>query len=263
MPHKNHFKVNILGSGTSTGVPVIGCSCEVCTSFNPKDHRTRSSIYIENKANNKKILIDATPDLRAQFLNNKITTTDYLLFTHTHADHCHGFDDLRPLFFNKTAKPIKVWATETHLEELQRRFFYIFQQTGYRGITPILDTLNHEQVKEEFSSLDFEYYSLPHGLTESTAFRWGNFAYATDFKQFPKAIIEAWKGKIEVMIASGIMYKSHHSHSSIPETVALFEELGVKQGYITHISHVVLHERDSQKLPPHIQFAYDGQVIDF
>ncbi len=258
---KNNFEIIILGSGTSTGVPVVGCECEVCQSTNPCDKRMRSSIFLTNKQTNKKILIDTTPDLRTQLLNNKINSTDYLLFTHTHADHCHGFDDLKPLFFYKETKPIKVWATKIHIKELKQRFSYIFQQTGYQGIVPILHEMGEDELQNEFKEQDFEYFSLPHGLTQSTAFRWGNFAYATDFKSFPEPLIKSWKGKIDIMVASGIMHKSHHSHSSVSETVELFKKLEVKQGYITHISHKVSHEKDSQNLPSHIKFAYDGMII--
>ena len=110
--------------------------------------------------------------------------------------------------------------------------------------------------------MDFEYQSLPHGGTETTIFRWGDFVYATDFKKFSSSLIKAWKGKIRVMVASGVMFRPHHSHSSIQETLELFNELKVEKGFITHMSHMVSHEKDSKNLPKNIKFAYDGMILD-
>lgn len=258
---ESSFEIKVLGSGTSTGVPVVGCDCPICKSTNSYNKRTRSSIYLFDKKNNKKILIDTTPDLRMQLLSNDITSLDYVLFTHTHADHCHGLDDLRPLFF-KQKTPIKAFATDQHKNEIKERFSYAFKETGYSGIKPQLTFLTSEELKKEFQNLDFDYASLPHGSTESTLYKFGSFIYATDFKTFPKELLQRWRNKIKLMIASGAMYKTHPSHSSIPETIKLFEKLSVPEAYITHLSHVVDHLPDSKKLPSHIKFAYDGMTLD-
>ncbi len=257
MSNSTRFEVTVLGSGTSTGVPVIGCSCDICKSTSPYNKRLRSSIFISDKKLGRNILIDTTPDLREQLLRENIHSIDYVFFTHTHADHCHGLDDLRPLFFRER-KTMKVWADPDHEIELRDRFYYMFRDTGYAGIKPSLEFLTKEELLEDFTDPFIETASLPHGSTNSTLFKLGSFLYATDFKTFPEELIEKWKGKIEVMIASAPTYKPHGTHSSIPETIEIFKKLEVKEGYLTHLSHQVDHKTHSLNLSKNIFFAYDG-----
>ena len=253
-------KVVILGSGTSTGVPVVGCSCEVCRSEDPYDKRTRCSILLE-LTNDKRIVVDTSPEFRLQLLANKIDRIDAVLYTHTHADHCHGFDDLRVFsFFRKD--PLPVFLAPDHATEIRERFHYAFENTGYEGATPQLQL--HEIGKDTFDvlGLPVEPVYLPHGGVTTTAYRFGDFAYATDFKGFPPEVLAKWQGRVPTMVASAIRYRPHSTHSNIPETLDLFAKLGVKQGFLTHLSHDVGYGRDSGKLPPGAALAYDGMVID-
>lgn len=260
MLKEKRFEITVLGSGTSTGVPVVACPCEVCASSSPYNRRLRSSIYIEDKKLGRHILVDTTPDLREQLLREKITSLDYVFFTHTHADHCHGLDDLRPLFFRER-KTMKVWADPDHEIELRDRFYYMFRDTGYTGIKPSLRFLTEEELLEDFHEPILERASLSHGSTNSTLFKLGSFLYVTDFKTFPENLIEKWKGQIDVMIASAPTYKPHGTHSCIPETIELFQKLGVKEGYLTHLSHLIEHESHSSRLPKGVFFAYDGLKV--
>lgn len=256
----SRFEVTVLGSGTSTGVPVIGCSCQVCKSSSRYNKRMRSSLFISDKEKQRDILIDTTPDLRFQLLNNNLSNCDYLLFTHTHADHCHGLDDLRPLFFHGK-KNINVWAHEEHEKELKSRFHYIFEETGYMGLKPSLSFISLKEIQKDFSDVGFETMTLPHGSTFTSLFKLGSFVYVTDFKAFSPEQIQSLKGKVKTMVASAPTYKPHQTHSCIPETVALFKTLGVEKGYLTHLSHQIDHTPHSETLPEGVFFAYDGLKI--
>jgi phosphoribosyl 1,2-cyclic phosphate phosphodiesterase len=256
------LKVTILGSGTSTGVPVIACSCAVCQGTNPYNKRLRSSILLSLPDNGPNIVVDTSTDFRSQMLSAKTTHLEYVLFTHTHADHCHGFDDLRAFFF-QSRQPVNCYLSPEHLGELKERFSYAFQNSGYHGTAPQAEVFTfHDRTPFHLHGLEIDPVRLPHGHTHSYGFRFGNFAYATDFKFFPLEIIARWKGKIHTMVASGLHFRPHATHSSVPETIALFEQLEVTQGIITHLSHEVDYPRDLKKLPPHIRFAYDGMFFD-
>lgn len=250
-------KVTILGSGTSTGVPTIGCRCDVCRSASPFNKRTRSSILLSHLADGTNLVIDTSPDFRMQILRHDVRHLEHVLFTHTHADHCHGLDDLRAFFFWSN-KPVDCWIRSDHAREFRTRFSYVFTNTGYLGTAPQINL--HEVKGSSFNVGDYqvELVELPHGVEKTSAFRFGSFAYATDFKAFPPDIIERWKGKLEVFVASGLQFKEHRTHSSVPETIELFKQLEVKRGIITHLSHAIDYERDSRTLPPFAEYAYDG-----
>ena len=261
LAYESHrFEITVLGSGTSTGVPVVGCSCHVCLNMSPKNQRMRSSVFVYDKKYDRRVLIDTTPDLRMQLLKNKITSVDYVFFTHAHADHCHGLDDLRPFFF-RNKKAIKVWASPPHAKEIREKFYYMFRNTGYSGLIPTLEFLELDEFSKELEDPGFETASLPHGSTESSVFKLGSFLYATDFKIFSDSLIEKWKGSLELVIASAPTYKPHGTHSCVPETIELFEKLEVKQGYLTHLSHQIDHEAHSGNLPSGCAFAYDGLKV--
>ncbi len=255
------LRVRVLGCGTSTGVPIIGCGCRVCQSIDPKNSRLRSSILVEVRSPALRLVIDTTPEFRLQMLRERVAHLDGVLMTHTHADHCHGFDDLRAFYFWHH-RAIPVWMAHGHVQDFQRRFPYLFQKTGYLGTVASvsLHTLSHRAFQVEGMSI--EHAELPHGSTVSTAYRIGAFAYATDFQYFPDAVIERWKGKIHTMVASGLRFQPHPTHSSIPETIELFRRLEVKRGILTHLTHDVEYIRDSAGLPAGIELAYDGMVVD-
>lgn len=255
------LKIEILGSGTSTGVPSIGCHCPVCLSTETRNQRLRSSILITRQDTSKNIVIDTTPDFRTQMLRSRSEALEHVLYTHTHADHCHGFDDLRVFYFH-SKKPVDCWIHHVHAKEFRTRFFYAFEETLYPGTKP--KVVLHEIDDQIFviDGLPVQPYLLPHGKEFSTAYRIGSFVYATDFKSIPDKILESWKGTVKTMIASGVGFGQYPTHSSVDETVAVFQKLEVDFGVITHLSHEVDSIRDSSKLPEGIQFAYDGMQIE-
>ncbi|MEZ4741576.1 MAG: MBL fold metallo-hydrolase [Bdellovibrionota bacterium] len=252
------LKISILGSGTSTGVPTIACDCAVCSSPEAKNKRMRSSILITNLDTNEHLVVDTTPDFRMQMINHKVKRLNHVLYTHTHADHCHGFDDLRAFYFGPKL-PIHCWLVKGQIPELKKRFDYAFNSTGYSGVIPTIE-LHEIPMSGPFNiiGLPIEAISLEHGHVLTTAFKIGSFAYATDFKRFNDRQIAHWRGTISHMVASGLRFREHPTHSSVDETLALFEKLQVKRGVITHLSHEVDFHRDSSKLPPNAEFAYDG-----
>jgi len=255
------IKITILGCGTSTGVPTIGCKCAVCKSSHPKNKRLRSSIMITRLDDGRNIVIDTTPDFRAQMLRENVSSIEAVLYTHTHADHCHGFDDLRAFYFF-SGKPIPCYLSREHLFDLKSRFSYAFEETGYLGLPPQVTLLEMESKVDIWSDMEIEVVRLEHGNVMSAAFRMGSFAYATDFKCFSESVLEMWSGKISLMVASGLRFSEHKTHSSIPETIQIFERLGVQRGIITHMAHEVEYEQHSQQLAPHIELAYDGMQIE-
>jgi len=255
------MKVTILGSGTSTGVPVIGCYCEVCSSTDLKDQRTRSSILIETSSA-KKILIDTGPDLRMQLLRAGVGSVDALFYTHLHADHCHGFDDLRAFYF-KDKKPLQTYLARNFSIELQDRFKYAFFDSGYPGATPHLNlNIIPDDGVFDVGGCQVETFRVPHGNVMTSVFRLGEFVYATDFKKFSDEQISRWRGKVKVMVASGVHFDAHPTHSTISETLDLFDKLQVKRGVISHLSHKISYLRDGAAMPPHVSLAYDGMRID-
>ena len=249
----------ILGSGTSTGVPVIGCSCLVCESTDPKNNRTRASILVEREG--RRVLIDTSPEMRLQLTRASVKAVDAIFYTHLHADHTAGFDDLRAFYFQSKQR-LPVYLQAHYHAELKSRFSYAFTDTGYRGATPQIDLRELGLGPTEILGLPVEVIELPHGNVSTAAMRFGDFAYATDFKAFSPAQIAAWRGKLNVMVASGIHFGKHDSHSVIPETLELFDKLAVKRGIITHLAHDVNYSEHNAALPLGRELAYDGMVID-
>jgi phosphoribosyl 1,2-cyclic phosphate phosphodiesterase len=254
-----YVKIQILGSGTSTGVPVIACNCPVCTSTEPKNKRTRASVAISE--GDRLILVDTSPEMRLQVLGAGIKALDAVLYTHLHADHSAGFDDLRAFFF-RSRGPIDLYMLPQYIPEMRTRFSYAFENTGYQGAVPSVTLHPIPESSFTVAGFDIEPVRLAHGHVETCGFRFGRFLYATDFKRFPDFIVEKWRGKIDVMVASGIHFGTHQAHSVIPETLALFEALGVKRGIISHLAHDVDYAKHSALLPAHVEFAFDGMTID-
>lgn len=253
------MRIRILGSGTSTGVPIIGCHCEVCRSQDPKNQRTRASILIDYDKT-RRFLVDTSPELRLQLLAAGVDKLTAVFYTHMHADHTQGFDDLRALFFkNKDRLPL--YMASYYEQEFLRRFSYAFEDTGYQGAVPQVYIQPLTAGRYELEGVQVECVELPHGHVKSMAYRWGSFAYATDFKSFPESAIQAWSGKIDTMVASGIHFREHATHSNIYETLKLFEMLKVRRGFISHLSHEVNYLKDKIKLPDYVDFAYDGLAI--
>ncbi|MCE0483510.1 MAG: MBL fold metallo-hydrolase [Methylacidiphilales bacterium] len=265
MPTENShptLKVTVLGSGTSTGVPLIGCKCPICLSDDPRDKRTRSSIFVEMPG--VKILIDTTPDLRQQALREGLDHIDAVLFTHAHADHILGFDDLRR-FCDLQGGPLPIYATEETMLHLQRIFFYAFDPKktvpGYVHVTPHLITGSFE-----LGGMTLTPLSVPHGSWSTLGFLFNQgerrlLAYLSDCANVPAPICAAIKD-VEVLIIDGLRDKPHPTHLTVSQAVAIAQAIGARQTLLTHQTHDKCHADRSRELPPGIEVAYDGRKIE-
>ncbi|MCX6129751.1 MAG: MBL fold metallo-hydrolase, partial [Proteobacteria bacterium] len=192
------MKVVILGSGTSTGVPVIGCHCPVCKSSNPRNHRTRASIAVQEGEHT--ILIDTSPEMRLQVLAAGIESLDAVLYTHIHADHSQGFDDLRAFHF-KSRQVLDCYLMAEYHEEFKERFRYAFVDTGYRGSKPQVCLKAMPDGPFNVGKFSIEPIRLDHGSVRTCGFRFGSFVYITDFKKFPDETLKLWRGQIDTIVA--------------------------------------------------------------
>jgi phosphoribosyl 1,2-cyclic phosphate phosphodiesterase len=251
-------KVTFLGTGTSTGVPVIGCRCRVCTSENPKNKRLRQSVKIETGG--KYFLIDTTPDLRAQLLRDPIPRLDFLLFTHSHSDHLMGLDDIRPFNFRQR-EPIHAYANEKTAKAVRRAFSYIWSESQIGGGKPQLEL--HE-VDGKFSHDGVEVTPLPvhHGDWTILGFRVGNFAYITDTNGIPPATLRLLEG-VEILALDGLRpHPPHPTHFTIEEAIAAARVVGARETYLIHLTHDVDHDEFEATLPAGFRLAYDGLVLN-
>ena len=256
------MRVTLLGTGTSFGVPQIGCSCRTCTSTDPKDRRTRTAALIED--GDRRILIDTPPELRLQLVAAGVDRLDAVLFTHAHADHVHGIDDLRA-FSVRQGGPLEAYGSRETLGELSAKFPYIFDleskapagtskpELVARSLTP--------GVPVRIAGLDVEPLALPHGRQEVLAYRIGRVAYVTDVKEVPPAVQERLRG-LDVLVLSALLSRPHPLHLSIPEAVAAAQAIGARRTYFTHLTHERPHAVLAASLPAGIAPAYDGLVID-
>lgn len=252
------MKVTFLGTGTSQGVPVIACPCAVCHSTNLRDKRLRTSVLIET--DELTLIIDTGPDFRQQMLKANVQRLDAILFTHEHKDHIAGMDDIRAFnYFQQMAIP--VYAEERVQEALRKEFSYVFAEEKYPGIPEIeFITLKNKEFK--IGNIPVIPIRGKHLKLPVFGYRFGNFAYLTDFNYLP----DEEKDKIrdlDILVVNGLRREKHISHYSLNEAVNLIHEVNAKKGYITHISHQMgLHTEIQQHLPPHIELAYDGLIID-
>lgn len=254
----SHLQFTILGSGTSTGIPVIGCDCPVCRSSDPRNCRTRCSALLQYAGHN--VLIDTSPDLRLQALREDIRHIDAVLYTHSHADHMHGIDDLRS-FTLHSRKPIPVYGSEPTLQRVRENFGYIFENLDQSGFIPKLDLF---PVAEPFRlfSLPIVPVPLSHGRIQVLGYRCGPLAYLTDCNAIPASSLELLEG-IELLVLDGLRFKPHGTHFNIAQAVQMAQRIGAPQTWLTHLSHEVDHPRHDPQLPNGIQFAYDGQSLCF
>jgi len=244
-----------LGTGGSMGVPVIGCTCPVCQSTNPKDTRLRSSGLVE--IGGKKILIDCGPDFRRQALNYGINHIDACLITHIHHDHTAGIDELRALTMH-TRDPIPcITSTET-AEALRSRFDYIFRESDIRLTSKIqLIELEGDRGVYNFEGVEFKYMSFNQIEIKVLGFRFGSFAYLSDIKTYPDTIFKDLEG-VETLVLSALRYTPSHMHFSVDEAVDFARASGAKMTYLTHISHDLDYEKTNAYLPKDVQLSYDG-----
>jgi phosphoribosyl 1,2-cyclic phosphate phosphodiesterase len=251
--------LEFLGTGTSTGVPVIGCDCEVCRSTDPRDQRFRASVII--RTGETTILVDTSPDLRQQALRSGFRHLDAVLFTHAHADHTAGLDELRS-FNAMQQEHIPIWATEATGAELQTRFAYAFANAFSRyGIAPDL-TLNQIPASP-FMVGPTEVTPLPimHGWLPIIGFRVGNIAYLTDLKTIPDETRPLLAG-IDVLVITALRQSPHPAHLTIEEALVEIDAIGPKQAYLTHISHDFgLYDRVAATLPDNVHIATDGLLV--
>lgn len=251
------MKVTILGCATSTGVPIIGCPCPVCTSNNPKNIRTRCSVFIESNGQN--ILIDSSTDLRFQALREGITRLDAVLYTHSHADHTHGIDDLRTFnFINNMVIPC--YGNELTINNLKNNFGYIFNNIHSSGGKPKLE-LNIVESDFSFEGINITPVEISHAKWMILGYRIGDFAYLTDCSDIPAESIEKLKG-LDLLILSALRYREHPAHFSIEQAVEVAEKLNPKLTVFTHMGHEVDYDKLLNELPDNIVPAYDGMEIE-
>ncbi len=253
------MKLTFLGTGTSTGVPSIGCDCDTCVSEDPRDKRLRVSILIEHAG--RSILVDTSIDFRQQALRANIRHLDAVLITHCHVDHVFGLDDIRPLNFRYGA--MGVYANELAWTDLRRIFQYIFKPTHFGGGLPQL--IPHTVVPNAPFMIGNEIEIMPlevtHGRLPVIAYRFNDFAYATDLKTIPPASMEGLRG-LDVLVLDCVRFKPHSTHLCLDEALAYIEELKPKRAFLTHLNHDVMHERDSHMLPDNVWFAHDEMVVE-
>ncbi|MCH5213713.1 MAG: MBL fold metallo-hydrolase [Muribaculaceae bacterium] len=247
--------ITVLGSGTSKGIPEIGCNCRVCNSTDPHDRRLRCSVLLETMG--QKILIDASPDFREQALRNDIQSIDALVLTHVHYDHVGGIDDLRPFCLNLD---IPVYCRKDVEEDLKRRIDYCFRDHRYPGV-PAFETKIIDNAPFFVNGVRFIPVSVNHGRLPIVGYRIGNFAYITDCKE----ISDVEKGKLQdldVLIVNALRDRDHFAHHTIEEAVKLIEELKPKRAFLTHLCHEAGTDAELRaRLPEGILPAYDGQKI--
>ncbi len=250
------LKLTILGSGTSTGVPVLGCHCEVCSSTEPRNNRTRCSVLLE--WSDHKVLIDTATDFRQQALREGIEQIDSVLYTHAHADHVHGIDDLRT-FTLRTGNAIPVYAARDVLDRIQVLFSYVFSETSVSGYRPRLQV---NEVTGTFDLFGQKVTPIPlaHGSGESLGYRIGNLAYVVDCSAIPESSRALLEG-LEVLVIDALRFREHEAHFSISEAIEVARQLRVPKTLLTHLTHDIDYSRHSAGLPEGIEFAYDGQTL--
>ena len=251
-----NLKLTILGCGTSTGVPMVGCSCRGCISSDIRDKRSRASLLMEYDG--RAILIDTSPDLRQQMLREKIMHIDAVLFTHAHADHVNGIDDLRGFHFLHR-EVVPCYASPVTLETLLNGFGYIFREYDGSGYTPLLEP--HE-ISGPFELFGHVLIPVPlaHGKSESLGFRIGNFAYLTDCSGIPDAS-HLLLQDLDVLVVDGLRWNAHPSHFNIETVIAATRHLNAGRTILTHLTHDVLFS-EREKLPIGYEFAYDGMTFE-
>jgi phosphoribosyl 1,2-cyclic phosphate phosphodiesterase len=252
------MKITFLGTGTSQGVPVIACDCEVCLSNNEKDKRLRTSILIEDKG--KVIVIDTGPDFRQQMLRENVQQLDAVVFTHEHKDHIAGLDDVRAFNF-KQKKDMDIYATAETQTALIREFHYAFADFKYPGV-PSLALHTIEDGLFSIGEVELQPINVWHYKMPVKAFRVNNFTYITDANRIEDEELEKIKGS-EIIVINALRKTDHISHFKLSEAIELLEKLEPKKAYLTHISHYLgKHEEVQKELPDFIQIAHDGLILN-
>jgi phosphoribosyl 1,2-cyclic phosphate phosphodiesterase len=251
-------KITVLGSGTSVGVPTIGCDCDVCRSTDPRDQRLRPSVLVSYTGRN--VLIDTTPDLRTQALRAKIDHIDAILFTHSHADHVMGLDDVRPFNFRQRGH-IPIYASEPTMAAICRCFPYIFDGIKKESNVPRLITNTIDGSPIDLFGMTFVPVPIMHGSQQIYGFRFGAAAYLTDHSEVPAPSMEMLRG-LDVLFLDALRYRAHPTHSTVDHSIGTAQNLAARRTYFTHICHEIPHAAGESKLPPNIFLAYDGLELE-
>jgi phosphoribosyl 1,2-cyclic phosphate phosphodiesterase len=248
------LKITFLGTGTSSGIPLIGCTCPVCTSTDPKDKRLRSSILVESATTT--IVVDTTPDFRYQMLRIHNTKLDAVLFTHPHKDHTAGLDDVRAYNFFQH-KPMDVYANSLTAEALMREFAYAFADKKYPGV-PQINLYTIDESPFEVGDIPIQPFTVWHHKMPVFGYKFGKFTYITDANKIDDNVKTLIKDS-DVLVVNALRKEQHISHFTLDEAIELAEELAIPKAYFTHISHQLGKHEDVEKtLPPGIHLAYDN-----
>jgi phosphoribosyl 1,2-cyclic phosphate phosphodiesterase len=254
--------LTFLGTGTSMGVPTLGCDCTVCTSTDPHNRRTRPSIRLAY--NGRVVLIDTGPDFHAQALREGIRHVDAVLYTHGHADHIMGFDDLRPLSFRVEGN-LPVYADKETADNIERIFEYTFRKENRYPTSARVDIHRIDDTPgagTDIFGACFQRVPVTHGREEITGYRFGSAAYLTDLSDLPEKSLPLLQN-LDILIVDALRHDPHPSHSHLEKSIAIVEQLKPKRAFFTHMSHDLDHDPTNAALPPHIRLAYDSLQINF
>jgi phosphoribosyl 1,2-cyclic phosphate phosphodiesterase len=251
--------LTVLGSGTSVGVPTIGCRCAVCCSTDPRDSRLRPSILL--RYGGRAVLVDTTPDLRMQALRAGMTHLDAIIYTHAHADHILGLDDVRPFNYGRR-EPIPIYGSPETIDKIRQTFGYIFEARRSESSRPKVAVHVLDGSPIQLFGMTFEPVLLAHGSANIYGFRFGTVAYLTDHSDIPVSSLERLRG-LDVLFLDALRHTPHPTHSTVERSLATVELLNPARTYFTHICHDLPHEATERQLPPRVRLAYDGLEIAF
>ncbi|MGB7760746.1 MAG: MBL fold metallo-hydrolase [Bryobacteraceae bacterium] len=251
------LKITVLGSGTSVGVPTLGCHCAVCTSADPRDKRLRPSVLVSYR--DRRVIVDTTPDFRAQALRAGLERVDAVLYTHAHFDHIMGLDDVRPFNLRQKGR-VPIYAAPDTMASIQRVFEYMFGDEEQESWVLKLDPRLIDGGPLDLFGLEFLPVPVLHGSRTIYGFRFGAAAYLTDHSAIPESSMEMLGG-LDVLFLDALRYKPHPTHSTVGRSLETVERLAPRRAFFTHICHDLGHERTESMLPPNVRLAYDGMEI--